>query len=180
MLVKKLDTSFYVANTHLINALDLVNGQWLAGKARGYGIIILSINNHTFAVPLRSSIKHQASFPTVGKHGATHKGMDFSKALLITQPSYISNDVFKIPPNEYSKIKGKAHYIQSRFEKYVTRYIKAAVTNDAHVLGTLDFAYTTLVNYHNELGITQLKLEAAALALEAETAEAASTENENA
>lgn len=177
MQVKKLDISFYAANTHLINALDLVNGQWFTGKARGYGIIILSINNHTFAVPLRSSIKHRASFPTVGQHGATHKGMDFSKALLITQQSYISNDVFKIPPDEHSKIKSKAHYIQSRFEKYVTRYIRAAVTNDAHVLGTLDFAYTTLVNYHNELGITQLKLDAAELALEAE---AASTENENA
>jgi hypothetical protein len=45
------------------------------------------------------------------------------------------------------------------------------------VLGTLDFAYTTLVNYHNELGITQQKLDAAALALEAEVA---SAENENA
>ncbi len=105
MQVKKLDISFYAANTHLINALDLVNGQWFTGKARGYGIIILSINNHTFAVPLRSSIKHRASFPTVGQHGATHKGMDFSKALLITQQSYISNDVFKIPPDEHSKIK---------------------------------------------------------------------------
>jgi len=37
--LKKLDDSFYINNTHLIEALDNQNNNWTQGKVRGYGVV---------------------------------------------------------------------------------------------------------------------------------------------
>lgn len=57
--IKKLTRDFYNENTHLVEALDSFNGNWQKGKTRGYGVVIIS--SLTFAIPLRSNIKHSAA-----------------------------------------------------------------------------------------------------------------------
>jgi len=154
MHLKKLTPSFYSNNTHLIQALDLKNGVWIRGKERGYGIVVIEINNLMFGIPLRSNIKHKAAYLTKRRnHGETNKGLDFSKAVLLEYRFYVSDFDFKIPPNEHSKLIGKEVFITNRFKKYVDKYISAVKNSDSNILNSKEYRYTTLQNYHNNLDI---------------------------
>jgi len=63
----------------------------IENKTRGFGLFIININELTFAIPLRSNIKHKASFATKKSYvgNSLGKGFDYSKALLITKSSYV-------------------------------------------------------------------------------------------
>jgi len=153
--LKKLDNSFYTENSHLKEALDNHNGNWTQGKVRGYGIVLITINSLSFAIPLRTNIKHKAAYITV-KSNQGHiegKGLDFTKALLIAEQKYISNLPFKISSAEHQKLANKEHYITKKFEKYVEKYIDAIKKNDANILGNTNYRFSTLCNYHAELGL---------------------------
>ncbi|WP_408673193.1 type III toxin-antitoxin system TenpIN family toxin [Xenorhabdus doucetiae] len=127
----------------------------MPGKTRGHGIVIINIHKLTFAIPLRTSIKHNAAYITqkTNQKGSKGKGLDYSKALLITNPKYVSDEIFLIPAEQHKKIQGKECFITNKFEKYVEKYIKAVKTSDKHVLNSLEYRFTTLQNYHNQLGI---------------------------
>ncbi len=155
MQLKKLTQNFYEDNLHLKEALDNHNGQWQENKIRGYGVVIITINQLTFAIPLRSNIKHNASYITVrsNKQAIKGKGLDYSKALLITDKKYISQQVFKIPNSEHVRLQDKSTHITARFEKYVSRYIHAVKVEDNNILSSMEYRFTTLINYHTELGL---------------------------
>jgi protein AbiQ len=155
MQLKKLDVSFYEENSHLIQALDNHSGNWEAGKTRGYGIVVINFNGLTFAIPLRTNIKHDAAYITVrsSEQGIKGKGLDYSKAVLIVQESYISNEHFKIPAAEHKKLLDKEHFVTAKFEKYVERYRKAVIVSDENILTSQQYRFTTLQNYHAELDI---------------------------
>jgi protein AbiQ len=55
----------------------------------------------------------------------------------MTQPHYISAELFKIPPIEYSKLLKKEHFVTQKFEKYVERYLKAVRIADKNILNSL-------------------------------------------
>lgn len=140
----------------MIGAMDNLGGRWIEGKARGYGLVVIQFKRLTFAIPLRSNIKHRAAhftFSNPVKGQAKNKGLDFSKALLITRHDYVSTEPFKVPPQEYRRLRNKTVFITQSFEKYVNRYIKACKSRDAHILHSLEYRFTTLKNYHVELGI---------------------------
>jgi len=139
MQLKKLDITFYGEHTHLKEALDNFNGNWQTNKVRGYGIVVITIeNNFTFAIPLRTNIKHSAAYITIPSHspGVKGKGLDYSKALLISDLKYISSTVFKIPANEYKKLNNKEHHITKQYTKYVKKYINAAKSSDRNILNS--------------------------------------------
>lgn len=155
MKLKKLDQQFYIDHAHLVEALDNANGNWTKGKTRGYGIVVITINTLTFAIPLRSNIRHKAAYITVKSNapGVYGKGLDFSKALLITNNKYISNAQFNIDAFEHKTLAGKEHFIAKKFEKYVENYVSAIQHNRAGVLKRAEYRFTTLQNYHTELKI---------------------------
>jgi protein AbiQ len=155
--LKKLDNTFYIDNSHLKEVLDNHNGHWVEGKVRGYGVVIITINNLSFAIPLRSRIKHNASYITVksDQKGIKGKGLDFTKALLISEPKYISHLPFKISADEYKKLNNKEFFVTSKFEKYVLKYIKAIQKPDLHILQSANYRFSTLCNYHEELGLSR-------------------------
>ncbi len=157
MQLKKLDPSFYIENTHIVEALDNFDGNWEENKVRGYGIVVIKLHGLKFGIPLRSHIKHKAAYITVRNKGGDRKdrgkGFDFSKALLITHDRYISENPFKIPEVEHNKVKEKSHFIKKSFEKYVDKYISAARELDDNILKSAEYRYTTLKNYHAELKI---------------------------
>jgi protein AbiQ len=155
MKLKKLDSSFYSDNTHLVEILDCLNGNWQTGKIRGYGVVVISINSLTFAIPLRSNIRHHAAYITVKSaiRGVKGKGLDFSKALLISKTSHVSNELFKISSSEFKSLKNKEVFITQKFEKYVDHYIKAVNASDQHILQNDEYRFSTLINYHTELGL---------------------------
>lgn len=97
MELKKLDESFYNDNPKIIQALDFDHEtqQWLGNKVRGHGIVSITINGLTFAIPVRSYIKHKASFILeVNTKDRSVKGMglDYSKAMLIRDSKHVSQE----------------------------------------------------------------------------------------
>ena len=63
MQLKKLNTSFYTGNPIVQNALDYyaLDSKWDTTKERGHGVVKITINDLTFAIPVRSHVTHNAS-----------------------------------------------------------------------------------------------------------------------
>jgi protein AbiQ len=155
MQLRKLDNAFFIENSHLVQALDNHNGNWQTNKVRGYGIVVINYKGLTFAIPLRSNIKHKAAYITVRSTTPSikGKGLDYSKALFISEERYISSDIFQIPPAEHKKLLNKEHHITAQFTKYIEHYVKAVNKSDNNILQSNEYRYTTLQNYHVELGL---------------------------
>jgi len=154
MKLLKLEHKFYRENTHLKEALDNHNGNWEKGKIRGYGIVIIDLNTLKFAIPLRSNINHDACFiisKQKNQNSTVITGLDFSKALLIKNPSYISKEIFRIPNEQHNRLKVKEHFIAQKFSKYVEKYTKAILKTDKRILNLPEYRFSTLQNYHLEL-----------------------------
>jgi protein AbiQ len=152
MELLKLDHSFYAANTHIHNALDNHNGCWDTDNPRGYGVVLLKAHGLKFGIPLRSNITHAGAYPTV-THNKGKGGLDYSKALLIEKPEYISSEIFRIPHFQNKRLKGRVIHISIEFKKYVNRYELARKKKDANILNMPEYRFTTLVHYHKQLGI---------------------------
>lgn len=146
MLIQKLEESFFVENTHLVEVLDKKNDVWDGEKKRGYGILLITHKYLRFGIPLRSVIKHSACFLT-----EKQKGLDYSKSVLLLKDEYISQSPFMIPPDQYVKIKDRTHFISVQFSKYVDRYIYAVGKADQNILN--HYRFSTLQNYHADLGL---------------------------
>jgi protein AbiQ len=147
MNLKKLEDLFYQENSHLVEVLDKDHtNNWTPRKQRGYGIVVCEVDGLRFGIPLRSHLKHKHGQKTVGD-----KGIDYSKAVLLTKDSYISSQPFLIPDNEHRILQSKEHWITQQFSKYVQRYIKGRTKNDLNILR--EYRFSTLQNYHTELGV---------------------------
>lgn len=167
MILKKLDESFYVDNPVLIQALDFNNKErkWMlydaAGekKTRGHGIVKIELNGLIFAIPVRSNIQHNESFILeVSRSRDRHNkgmGLDYQKAVLIRNSAHISNEYFVLRSKQAGrKLVGKEDHITTMFTRYVEKYIKAVRNNDQNILNSMEYRFTTLVNYHAELGLS--------------------------
>ena len=49
------------------------------------------------------------------------------------------------------KLIGKEEHIKNMFTNYVDKYIKAVQKEDKNILNSMEYRFTTLVNYHAEL-----------------------------
>ncbi|MBA5686084.1 type III toxin-antitoxin system TenpIN family toxin [Rugamonas apoptosis] len=148
MEVKKLNEVFYEENKHLVEVMDKTGTQWTGDKTRGYGIVLVEVNGLKFGIPLRSNMRPYNGFITAPKES---KGLDFSKAVLLSKEEYISESEFIIPRPEFLRIKDNSAAIARDFNKYVKKYVRGASKNDSNILK--DYRFTTLQNYHAELGI---------------------------
>jgi protein AbiQ len=152
MDIRKLTDTFYDENSHLQEVLDKTGAKWDKRKTRGYGVVIINLNSLRFGIPFRSAIKHKHSFIT--KDG---KGLDFQKCVLLTNDSYISERPFMIPKDEFERVKSKKYEIEKDFEKYVTRYIDA-IKREVNRTIEKEYRFSTLKNYHSELGLNAVDL----------------------
>jgi len=161
MQLKKLNTSFYRGNPIVKNALDYyaLDSKWDTTKERGHGVVKITINDLTFAIPVRSHATHNASLILEVNRKVKHikgMGLDYSKALLIKDESYISDEVFVLRTKEAGKkLVDKEAHITKMFTGYVEKYINAVKKKDQNILRSAEYIETTLINYHEELGISQ-------------------------
>lgn len=149
----QLTQDFYDEHSHLQEVEDKKRDGTFSNKGRGYGILMVKVKGYKFAIPLRSKMKHKENFTTkIYKENGQNlrKGLDYSKAVIITDERFVSLTSFKIEQDEFLKIvKAENHIIQA-FEKYVDRYVKAYNAGDSNILKR--YRYSTLKNYHTELG----------------------------
>lgn len=92
----------------------------LKKKNRPYVCLTIRIDDMVYAIPLRHHIHHQYAFFTVGE-----AGLDYTKAIPITDPSFISSQTAWIETEEWTVIKGHENKIRSGFRKYLSRYKRA-------------------------------------------------------
>jgi len=119
-------------------------------KERGYGVVPVEIKGITFAIPFRSKMRHRHGFKTILYKGMWN-GLDYSKSIIISDED-LKPEAFKLRSEaEYTKVKNNKDKIKSEFEKYVNEYIKEA--KSGNLPNIKRFGFSTLENYHKELGI---------------------------
>ena len=115
---------------------------------RPYVVFLLTLNNLTFAVPLRSHICHKYAIKTVG-----NKGIDFSKAVVINdRQKYISNKRVLIGSPEYQIIMSQKRRITQKMANYIEKY-KKALKNNSVPANKILCNSSSLQYFHAELGI---------------------------
>lgn len=120
-------------------------------KDRGYGVVHVQHGALTFALPLRSNLNHPNGFKTsFDKNAKSWNGIDYTKALVVSDADFESVAFKTRTDAEYKKIKKNSEKIKKEFFLYVTEYVTAVKTGLE-----LDrkFAFTTLQYFHKELGI---------------------------
>ena len=115
---------------------------------RPYVVFLLTLNNLTFAVPVRSHINHKYSIKTV-----RNKGLDFSKAVVINDNQrYISRRHAYIDNREYQIIMGQKWKIIQKMKDYIRKY-KEALKNISIPANKILCDSSSLQYFHAELGI---------------------------
>lgn len=87
---------------------------------RPYVCVEIEVDGLTFAIPFRHNINHGFSFHTIGK-----AGLDFTKAIIVTDNTYISSDKPTIESAEFTIIKKEEQKIKYRFRQFLRQYKKA-------------------------------------------------------
>ena len=117
---------------------------------RPYIQVYVEIDGVQYAIPLRSDIYHPHVFWTDKEN---HCGVDFSKAVVVTDESYID---FSTEPhlrqNEFNALRGKDFKIKSKMEKYIADYKKAKKDLSNPINQTL-VKYSTLQYFEKEIGL---------------------------
>ena len=93
-------------------------------SARPHVRMLVRVEGLDFAIPMRSHISHPHSFLTDKANGC---GLDFSKAVLLTDPArYIdSQRAPHIRQNEFDALRGKEYVVEQGMKKYINTYRKA-------------------------------------------------------
>jgi protein AbiQ len=117
---------------------------------RPHVLILINFDNLEFAIPLRSSIKHNYAVWTNKKNKC---GLDLSKSIVITNKKYIDSETkVYIRPEEHKKLIGKEYFIKQKLETYIKKYKKALKKQNINSNKMLcDFS--TLKYFHKELKI---------------------------
>lgn len=117
MEFKHLSTKFY--NDYPANRYP----EMMLKKDRPYTQVITNVNGLRFAVPLRSDISHATDVLWTNKK--EKHGLDFTKAVLILDDSYIDNDKVYIRSAEHKHLLGKEYLVKQKMEKCISNYKKA-------------------------------------------------------
>ncbi len=146
--LKYLSTKFYTQHAPTLK-------ERLLKDTRPYCVLLIEIKGLKFALPLRSNLpkREGVGIKTIENpnNKGRFKGIDFSKAILITDDSLLKPDMVQLKDKqELLNIQGNQKRIVREFKKYVSGYITAMKNNK-----TLDskYEFTTLQNYHIELKI---------------------------
>ena len=120
---------------------------------RPYIMICITVNQHTFALPLRSHICHPYAYIT---NKAQKCGVDFSKAVYISDPKYINNiDRPFIRPDEYQKLIGKEHIIKNKFIKYISDFVDSDKSQDKNKIRKFKFStlwyFKNVIDYERDI-----------------------------
>lgn len=145
--VKYLSDSFYEAYPAVLYPEIEQKGN------RPYIVALVQIRGHIFGIPLRTNIHHKFcyKFKYSTRTPDEISGLDFTKAVIIDNPTYIGKDA-NIDNKEYVELSNKCEYIIGKFQKYVDDYVDY-VSGNIGYYSAVKFRYTTLQYFHKELGL---------------------------
>lgn len=148
--IRLLNNDFYTEN-NLKELLDHKGG-------RGYGIFLFEIKGFQWGIPLRSKMRKEHNFSYKTRREGTnvpekYHGLDYSKAVIITDKKYIGRQFNLREKEDYINITRNVNIIELEFEQFLDQYINAHKNKDLVFLNIQEVKYSTLQNYHMELGI---------------------------
>lgn len=117
----------------------------LKKPTRPYACLAVYISGVTFAIPFRHHIAHKYAFIT--KPGC---GLDYTKAVVVPDGSYIAPDRVQIDQDEFNALKGQDSRIAREFARYLKLYIKA-VQNHGNPHYANITRYSTLQYFENQI-----------------------------
>lgn len=125
--------------------------------SRPFLVFIIKVDNHNFAIPFRTNIKHPYcyKFKNTSRNTNSSTGLDFSKAVLVDNPNYIGPKA-NIDKQEFKELNSKFKFISTKFERFYNKYKK--IMNNPSTYPTEYFSlkkYSTLKYYHYELNIIE-------------------------
>lgn len=97
----------------------------LKKENRPYYCITIKVEGHTFAIPLRHHIRHAYAFFTIAD-----AGLDFTKAVIVDDSSFISDDQPTIDSKEWNTIRSNEDTIFKGFSRYIRQYKRALLKKD--------------------------------------------------
>lgn len=120
---------------------------------RPYMVIIVKIDNNTFAIPFRTNIRHKSGFMFTRTCRNTQcvTGLDFSKSVIVNDSRYIGEET-TIDNLEYTDLSNQIRFIIQRFTTYINGY-KRYAAGKLNEFESRKYKYTTLKYFHKELGI---------------------------
>lgn len=120
---------------------------------RPYMVMLVQVENNTFAIPFRTNLKHNNCYKFVNSSRPTHTvtGLDYSKAVIINDNKYIGADA-RINDMEYIELDKNYHIILKQFASFVKNYIKFA-NGKLNEYQAKKYKFTTLKYFHKELGV---------------------------
>ena len=117
---------FYKGDMRLITLSDGFYSEYgtcteiLKKKDLPYYCVAVKIDNHSFAIPLRHHIRHAFAFFTIDD-----AGLDYTKAVLIDDSKYVSNDSPRIDSAEWNILRGNEDRIFNGFKRFIRQYRRA-------------------------------------------------------
>lgn len=123
-------------------------------QRRPYIVILIKIDNNTFALPLRTNIKHSNCYKFKYSSRPTDSvtGIDFSKAVIVNNYEYIGN-IAEIDNKEYVELNDRIFFIINKFQTYIKGYYEY-ISGTSNKYQAKKYKYTTLKYFHKELGIS--------------------------
>lgn len=147
---------YFKNNKHFVEMLDPYN--LTKQSNRKYIFLEFKYKENNLLVPLRSEMPDISKLGQVGyKVPSEYKpnaGLDYRKILIINDDNYIEEPKYiKIPKSQVRIIEANYNTIEKQVIAYVDGYIRT-VKKNRH-LKDKKFCYSTLHNFHKELGINK-------------------------
>ncbi len=104
--------------------------------SRPYACLFVEVEALTFAIPFRYHIPHKYAFFTYNDCG-----LDYTKAVLVPDESYIGVGRPQVEQREFNALKGQDARILREFSRYLKLYRKAALNRtNPHYSGIIQYS----------------------------------------
>lgn len=107
-------------------------------KNRPYCCLFLEVGGIQYAIPVRHHFKHNMGFHTIGE-----AGIDYTKAVVISDSSYVSVEFAQIDSEEWRILRANRFEIQRGFARYIEQY-KRAKKHPEYKRNQIILKYSTL------------------------------------
>ena len=121
--------------------------------ARPYMVLLIKIENNTYAIPFRTNIRHRYcyKFKHSNRESQSVTGLDYTKAVIVNDSKYIGGKA-NIDNKEFVELNNKYYFIISQFKKYVIGYTEYT-TGKLNKYEQRKYRFSTLKYFHKELGL---------------------------
>ena len=118
---------------------------------RPYMVVLVNIENNTFAIPFRTNIPHNNCYKFKNSSRPTQSvtGLDYTKAVIVNDNKYIGEPA-RIDDKEYIELNKNYPFIIKQFSKFVADYIRF-VNGEQTYYATKKFRFTTLKYFQTDL-----------------------------